>query len=84
MVSNIWTKHLDKDQRDSFKEYLLNDSQILEALEAVLLRELDIVYDQMASEVDYSTDWSHLQAHRNGKLELLNKLQKLTEHLGQD
>ena len=82
-ISNLWVSHLSPkgDDREEFKEYLGNQSQILEALDYILLKELNHVHEDMASETSYhNQDWQFLQAHRNGKLEVLTFLLKLTEH----
>lgn len=81
-ISNLWVNHLPPNEREAFKEYLSNDSQITKAIEAILLRELNEVQDNMASETSYKdTDWQFLQAHRNGKLEIINSFLRLTQHL---
>lgn len=80
----MWAQHLKQgsEEKAKFEEYIRNSSDLILRLRGILDKFEDEVYQAESSEPDYEKDsWGYLQAHRNGKKEILRVLQKLTQHL---
>lgn len=81
-LSADWTKHLKHGSKEAkdFEEYLFNSHALVERLHTLLLEKLEAL--DKPSEKDYECpNWAYLQAHRNGKMEVLRQLLKLTDHV---
>jgi hypothetical protein len=80
-ISLAWVSNLKGQEREDFKT-LVTSSAVLERLKQILEGFEDEVSQNEASETDYrSSDWAYLQAHRNGKKEMLRKIYSLVAHL---
>jgi predicted O-methyltransferase YrrM len=67
---------LNESEKEDFKQYYLNCTQVREQLIKVVQSKLDSI--ETSSEKDYnSNDWAYLQADRNGQTRVLKDLLKL-------
>jgi hypothetical protein len=81
-LSLEWTKHLSKEDKEDFEAYIRNSTQIVERLRNILDSYELQTMDSQADEKSYdSPSWEYLQAHRNGKLEMIRRIKKLTDHI---
>lgn len=77
-----WFKNLQKDQQEDFKTYVRNSTQLIDQLRYIIENYEHEIYEEECKESSYEvSDWTYLQAHRNGKKEILRKLKKLTDHI---
>lgn len=82
-LTTLWTqglKHNSKEKQD-FEEYVRNCTALLTRLDDIIQEELRAVLEDESTEAQYDEGWGYLQAHRNGKKDILRKFQKLTDHL---
>lgn len=78
-----WMQGFKRDSQDykDFESLVRNSTQLLDKLHRIIESYEIEIWEAEGSKPDYSKDWSHLQAHRNGEKEVLRQLKKLTEHL---
>ena len=75
-----WTKGLSGKAREDFKELIRNSTPQFEPILKYLQELEDQIYQDEASETDYmNREWAYLQAHRNGKKEIIKKLKTLLD-----
>jgi len=80
-VNLAWTRGLEGEPKKRFEEQLLSNHKIFEQLDKILLemkQKTEVKLD------DYTGDWSHKQAHRNGMNEAYDQVQKLIRTLIED
>ena len=77
-LDSRWTRHLEPDQIEKFKQALLNDTLVLGRLYAIL-EEIQDKYNRLdMSEKDFDTpNWEYRTAFRNGQKSQLNEIKAL-------
>lgn len=81
--STAWTKHKrDPKEKQDLEAAIRNSTVALTRLQEIIDEHIEAVHTAERSSQQYdNASWSHLQAHRNGELEALYNLRKLTDHL---
>jgi hypothetical protein len=81
-ISLEWAKNLPKEEQEDFKDYVRNSTTLVTRLREIIESYEQVIYDKESREAEnYRGDWAYLQAHRNGAMEALRKVKKLTDHL---
>lgn len=67
-----------EDQKKDFEQYLRNNTRLFDKLNAIMDEWEDALDKQERSKDQYDvTNWQALQAHRNGNVEIIQKLRDL-------
>ena len=80
-LSTLWCRHLPKTDKADFESTVRNSTAVLNRLEAILQEYEAKIFQDESTEESYGSGWQYLQAHRNGKKDLLRQLRGLTKHL---
>lgn len=69
------------EQKEKRKDLVLGAQSVLDILKEICYN--SILEEQSVSKKDYdSPSWSHLQAHKNGRIEALNEIIKMCDLKG--
>lgn len=84
-LNTLWIQTLrDPEKKKNFEEAIRNSGVTLMRLRDIIEELERGILAKQASEESYSKDWQFLQAHRNGALEMLKTMKKLTDHVELD
>lgn len=77
--NNIWTAHLqDPEEKQRFLNQLHGSRDVLDRLSVMIDEKLETLEESERGLAQYTTtNWSHLQAHKNGYASAMKVLQKL-------
>lgn len=81
-LDSRWTRHLEPDQAEKFRQALVNDTLVLGRLSAILA-DMEAALDRSdVSESDFDNpNWQYKIAFRNGQRNQLNAVKTLLQFL---
>lgn len=75
-----WTKGLSGKEKEDFSNLIRNSTAQFRPIIDYLQDLENEIYNDESSEADYGNrEWAYLQAHRNGKKEIIRKLRTLLD-----